>query len=155
MFLTAHGSAGFLLASRISNPILLFFLALLSHFALDAVPHGDEKVGLSEKQLQLRIGFMDGVSTCVFTLFYIFFAATQTNYFNILLAVFAASLPDVVWVLRRFFKVPGWKYRIPGLDSYELLHAKSHTMTKKIITFRQGLLIQFVTTLILTTASLF
>ena len=45
MFLTVHAPAGALLGVLFGNPFLAFIFGLVSHFILDAIPHGDREVG--------------------------------------------------------------------------------------------------------------
>lgn len=42
MTLTTHAAAGMLVAQWTNDPLAGFFVALLSHYILDAIPHGDE-----------------------------------------------------------------------------------------------------------------
>ena len=43
MFLSVHTITGALIGERIADPFWAFGLALLSHFVLDMIPHGDFK----------------------------------------------------------------------------------------------------------------
>lgn len=42
MTLTTHAAAGMLVAQWTQRPLLGFFVGMLSHYILDAIPHGDE-----------------------------------------------------------------------------------------------------------------
>ena len=44
MFLTVHAPAGALLGVLFGNPFFAFIFGVLSHFFLDAIPHGDREV---------------------------------------------------------------------------------------------------------------
>ena len=44
MYLTAHSSAGVLIAAKVVNPWLAFVLGFLSHYVLDMIPHGEENI---------------------------------------------------------------------------------------------------------------
>lgn len=44
MFLTTHAAAGLVIGQYIDNPWAVFSLSFASHFVLDFVPHGDERL---------------------------------------------------------------------------------------------------------------
>ena len=44
MFLTSHATAAVLIAEQIHSPTLAFALGWLSHYLLDAIPHGDDEL---------------------------------------------------------------------------------------------------------------
>lgn len=44
MFLTSHATAAIIIAEHTSSPTLAFTLGWLSHYLLDAIPHGDDKI---------------------------------------------------------------------------------------------------------------
>lgn len=44
MFLTIHAAAGASLSILTTNPLIAFILGFISHFILDAIPHGDEHI---------------------------------------------------------------------------------------------------------------
>ena len=44
MFLTVHATAAVLITQKISNPLLAFIIGFISHYILDAIPHGDDKI---------------------------------------------------------------------------------------------------------------
>ncbi|OGY55356.1 MAG: hypothetical protein A2951_01885 [Candidatus Buchananbacteria bacterium RIFCSPLOWO2_01_FULL_56_15] len=44
MFLTSHATAAVLIAEQIHSPTLAFALGWLSHYLLDMIPHGDDKL---------------------------------------------------------------------------------------------------------------
>ena len=46
MFLTVHGSVGALIGVATGNPLAAFVASGVSHFVLDAVPHGDEHLAM-------------------------------------------------------------------------------------------------------------
>jgi hypothetical protein len=43
MFLSVHGTIGLIIGKYCQNPILAFFLGLISHYCCDIIPHGDTK----------------------------------------------------------------------------------------------------------------
>jgi hypothetical protein len=42
MLLSIHAATGALIGQQTNNPLLSFALGLISHFVLDAIPHGDQ-----------------------------------------------------------------------------------------------------------------
>lgn len=44
MFLTAHATVAVIIAQRVPNPALAFCLGFISHYLLDAIPHGDDEL---------------------------------------------------------------------------------------------------------------
>lgn len=49
MFLTAHASVGIVISQHVDKPLNIFLLAMLSHFILDFIPHGDERLFRDEE----------------------------------------------------------------------------------------------------------
>lgn len=45
MFLTVHAPVGAAIGALAGEPVAAFALGFLSHFVLDAIPHGDEHLG--------------------------------------------------------------------------------------------------------------
>ena len=98
MLATPHTLMGILIATKVTNPWLALPLALLSHFALDLIPHWDfftfrEKVTLPIKKkvcLDVLIGLTVGM-------FFVFRALPdRTQAANIFFSCFLANLPDGV-----------------------------------------------------------
>lgn len=44
MFLTAHAAVGIVISQHVDKPLDIFLLGLASHFILDFIPHGDERL---------------------------------------------------------------------------------------------------------------
>ena len=44
MFLTTHAAAGMAISRYVDDPVAVFCLAFASHFVLDFIPHGDERL---------------------------------------------------------------------------------------------------------------
>lgn len=49
MFLTTHAAAGILISSHLGGPWQVFGLSFASHFILDFIPHGDERLYRDEE----------------------------------------------------------------------------------------------------------
>ena len=133
MTLTSHAVAGAAVASFFpKSPVLAFVFGFLSHFVLDAIPHGHYKINSyrreGEDKLTGDIVFgkefifdvlkvaADG--TMGLTLAYLFFAPAA-GVFIVLLGASAGMLPDFLQVA--YFKI----HREP-LTSYERLHTLAH-----------------------------
>lgn len=54
MFLATHAAAGVLISQRIDSPWAIFWLAFVSHFLLDFIPHGDEDLYHEENPANAR-----------------------------------------------------------------------------------------------------
>ena len=57
MFLSNHAAVGALLAVHTDNPASAFVLGYFSHYLLDMIPHGDEKVGTSDERKAHKFAF--------------------------------------------------------------------------------------------------
>ncbi|MDD5341331.1 MAG: hypothetical protein PHC97_02730 [Patescibacteria group bacterium] len=44
MFLSVHSTIGLIIGKYSANPILAFFVGLISHYCCDIIPHGDTKL---------------------------------------------------------------------------------------------------------------
>ena len=81
MLLTPHTTIGIALGAALPNPILSVTLSLLSHFALDMVPHWDD-VGLGEIELNpkplktraFRLILLDASLSLLILLFFLYWA---------------------------------------------------------------------------------
>jgi len=58
MFLTVHAVAGEVLAQSTTSPLTAFIIGFVSHFFVDALPHGDENIAepKREKYIHLLVG---------------------------------------------------------------------------------------------------
>lgn len=113
MLLSFHSLAGVVVASEIPNPLIAWPVALLSHFALDCMPHWDfftHGVRLNKiTRLAILGDFLIGLLLGLF-----FALRTPANAFNIVGACFFANFPDglsAVWLFTQ------WK---PGLVALNL-----------------------------------
>ena len=100
MFLTVHSSSGLIIGSLTGNPILAFLFGLISHFIIDAIPHGDTSLrhGRDEKQrisIMAKIGSADSIITISYLLI-IFYFHKELLTLSIILAVIGALLPDFI-----------------------------------------------------------
>ncbi len=66
MFLTVHAVAGEVLTQSTTSPLVAFLIGFVSHFFVDALPHGDENIAepTHEKYIHLLVG-MTLVDLCL------------------------------------------------------------------------------------------
>lgn len=98
MLATPHTVLGILIATKIQNPVFALPLALLSHFALDLIPHWDfftfrDKIGKKEK-LEVVADFLVGFSLGMF--FTLRALPNQGQAATIFLSCALANLPDAI-----------------------------------------------------------
>lgn len=107
MTLAAHIITGAVIGTKITNPLAIASAAVVFHFVLDAIPHGDY---VNEKST-LRDWWKEAVSFSIgFSL--VFFAIAVRGGIpelpilkNILIAVFFSLLPDATTFAHRFLKI--------------------------------------------------
>ncbi len=100
MLLSIHAAAGALIGQQTNNPILAFILGFASHFALDAVPHGDqdwiEDYKGDDKSRAKRIIFLVGLDAVILLGLLVsqFFYRSLTPTLNIASGILGGILPD-------------------------------------------------------------
>ncbi len=140
MFITPHTAVALWLSTKTGNPYLGFTYGLISHFVIDIIPHGDEKMGYhieDEKKRRnyiLKIGFVD-VSLALILLYLVWF---KTDMWSIVAfwAVAGAWIPDGVWLLATVIK----SKLIKRLAHF---HHHTHHLLNKEIGIKSGVLLQF------------
>lgn len=99
MTATNHAVVGSLIVATVANPVIGLPLALLSHFALDSLPHFGAHTVASPKSKEFKaILIMDGfLLTCFIIL--VTFAGIRAGFEWWLLpaGAFLAWIPDVMW----------------------------------------------------------
>ncbi|HVX58584.1 MAG TPA: hypothetical protein VG964_02505 [Candidatus Saccharimonadales bacterium] len=99
MTATNHSLTGAVVALAISQPLLAVPLALLSHFAVDVIPHFD--MGASKSGLFKKIASVDTVAAAIFTLGLPFLLNNHRSAWQIFACMLVAMSPDFIW---------GWRY---------------------------------------------
>lgn len=102
MFLAGHAAAGALIGQQLQeNAILIFFLAFVSHFLLDIIPHGDHHnvvdyyFGKKEKLKEIyNIIKIDAVATVIMVV--VLLVYTNLNKMAIAWGVIGGILPDLL-----------------------------------------------------------
>lgn len=125
MFITPHTSAAIWVSTKVHDPFLAFILSLVSHFALDMVPHGDDNLGEDKKGKEkflylLNVASIDMVVSCALVYFYLI-SHQGIDHVVLFWAVFGAWLPDLAWLTIESF-------RMTSLYWYIVYHAKLHNV---------------------------
>jgi hypothetical protein len=126
MFLSVHTCAGAVIGRFSPNPIVAFCLGFLSHFLLDAIPHGDLKVYDSYRsgkilRRMVAIFFLDGI----FSIYTATLVLMGNNRFGdemcIAAGIFGSVLPDLFVM---FYEIT----KIKILKKFHVLHFKVHRL---------------------------
>lgn len=137
MFLVGHTAAGAVIASITSELALAFGLGWLSHYVIDAIPHGDECISEwacrgSYVRRFLAVACLDSALTAAILAMYVIYSGFSAP---LLFAVAGSVLPDAMWGIeqvahRRLFGPLG------------ALHNKVHNCFRVRLTAAQGLSLQ-------------
>jgi hypothetical protein len=140
--------------------MLLFLYAFFSHFILDFIPHGDEKlVGQNNskttqfKRLFIAVA-LDGFLILIFSIYYLL-VFTPVHYGLFFIAMGGAMIPDLISGLS--FVLNGkFKKNYPMLASFQKMHKIIHTFFERklnlLIPLKYGIIWQafvFISLLIL------
>lgn len=132
MLILAHSTVGLLIGTVVKNPVLSFFLAWLSHYVLDFIPHSDtgyfkntEKDWLKNKKVVIWV-FIDALLSI--TLFYL--VILKTGFTLSILAGYLGSLvPDIL------DNSPFWSgtlHKIPLIQwEHKRIHNRFHNTAKR------------------------
>ena len=100
MFLTVHTAFAILIAKYSSSIILAFIFGWVSHYLLDAIPHGDKELGewLEKKQLNkiFIVTITDAIIAINFIGLIIFWGKFNIPLHFIWAATAGAVLPDLI-----------------------------------------------------------
>ena len=133
MLILAHSTVGLLIGTVVKNPVLSFFLAWLSHYVLDFIPHSDsgyfkvKGVNWLKNKKVLAWIFLDAILSVTLLLTLILKRGFQLSLVS---AYFGSLLPDIIdnspfWSksLRKFYPI-NWEYE----HIHKYFH---HTITSK------------------------
>ena len=126
MFLAPHTVTALWITTKITNPLLAFILAIVSHFLLDIIPHGDEDLGkyvnTKDRKINymLKVGSFDIIVSASLVYFYLI-RYPNVDLFIVYAAVLGAWLPDILWTSIEVLKVKSMYW-------YVRFHAKMHTL---------------------------
>lgn len=170
MFLTTHAAAGILLSRHIDGSWAVFGLSFLSHFIMDFIPHGDSELyrdGEWKEQRRYRWAlFVNTVDVvCLIGLILWSFAfVPDIDQRLLFLGILGAIIPDFLshlfpviherfswlWFIRwvyRLSKPTGVRYLVRFQDWFH--HLIHHDIFHRDISFRSGLTMQIVLTIVL------
>lgn len=143
MFLTTHALIGALIGIKLSgHAFLAFIFGFISHFIIDAIPHGDEKLFVLNKtrdrvgskgKLYSIIGF-DCFLTILLLIFATYYRHPETPV-AIIFGVLGSTVPDLLWGMHE-----QWGFKI--LHKYHDFHLFFHKIIKRDISFKKGVIIQ-------------
>jgi hypothetical protein len=143
MYSPLHATAGLLLVHTTPNPIVGLGLAFLSHYVLDAVPHGDENPPATFKGLTQgkRILLIESVDLPV-TIFLVWWLTQHLTGSTSLLwaGALAGILPDILWASAFVLKKIGWNIPLLTrlLEIHDRWHARTHVKKSNDIPFVAG-----------------
>ncbi len=158
MTLTTHAAAGIVVAYWTGDPMLGFFAAILSHFILDMIPHGDEFIywRLAENLYDpfgRRIAIADGSTTIALILITLLFKDHPQNDL-IIWGALGGVLPDLLMTLYTHIEFGVFPTAIPGLRKniaeslfqiitpFQKFHGWCHDLIRTPIRLTQGYIIQ-------------
>jgi len=123
MFLTVHSAAAVIVSQITPNPLLAFILALISHFILDLIPHGDQEFAQDktqilkkEKKLLFSIAAVDIILMSGLLLFFYLNNLAKPS-LVVIAALTGALLPDFLsalfliaenQILKKIFYFQNW-----------------------------------------------
>ncbi len=127
MAVSNHALTGAIIAAAITNPVIAIASAFISHFLMDALPHygrherPEDKLKVKSHWLILR---GDSIITIIVLTTIPFILRHKVHPTVCLLAMFAAILPDLIWVYR-FIKLRRSKTKTYSkLNKFSLFHLK-------------------------------
>jgi len=140
MYLTVHSASALVIAKFIPHPLVALLVGLVSHFVLDAIPHGDEHLAPShftrQRVIKRMLGatLLDGIIMIFLLLIYV--ATTPLNsYYTLGAAVIGSLLPDLIQAIYLIFS-PRW------LKWFNNFHEAIHNFSKHQLPWVQGMLVQ-------------
>ncbi|OGZ58150.1 MAG: hypothetical protein A3B96_02760 [Candidatus Spechtbacteria bacterium RIFCSPHIGHO2_02_FULL_43_15b] len=129
MTLAPHILVGAAIAANISNPIAGLFLAFLSHFALDRIPHSEYSIeslrnakitNLKKSTPTLRIVLLDIFAGCLILITSAIIGEGQPDFSILALGGFLGILPDGLSAV--YFLMPGNKILKTVFDIHRKIH---------------------------------
>ncbi|MEK7519065.1 MAG: hypothetical protein AAB424_02305 [Patescibacteria group bacterium] len=160
MFLSTHALAGIIISQHVHSVPAAFGLGLLSHYILDMIPHGDEKLGAWVKAKLIRRFALTFLTDLGFLALFVYTVHVTGDWPNpnvALAAIIGAVLPDLIWVaydayrmllIKHFPRATKIIQDVTRLESFfnhhDRLHRWFHAYIEKRLTFKVGLAVQVV-----------
>jgi len=147
MYITVHAAAGAAIGQFVDEPWIAFLLGFVSHFVLDAIPHGDEgivkwKLFKTTRRRIMAAAILDFASLMAVSVLWIVYSDLP-QLTGIFYGIAGAILPDALW---GFHELTG----APFLNWYRNLHASTHKIFKIRLNLKQGFMLQIPVLVILT-----
>lgn len=145
MFITPHTAVAIWISTRIADPVLAFILAIVSHFVLDIIPHGDEQLDehIEDKKKKffylMKVASVD-VALAVLLIYFFVNHGPTVNFYVLYSAIFGAWLPDIAWISIEYFKLNKFYW-------YIIYHEKVHNLINWQYSIIYGVPFQIVVTL--------
>lgn len=141
MFLTVHASVGAVLGDQFENPNVAGIVGFASHFVLDAIPHGDERIGAwliaPGHTFWVGVLFLLDIITAFAILSLFFVSGLLHNPIAAFTGALGAVLPDVLVgfseLKQKFF------------PDFKAFHNAAHLLLKNPVSPVTGYFVQVVT----------
>ena len=161
MLTTTHVLASIIISQHTPTPFWAFLIALIAHYILDIIPHGDEhihnwiKAGPFRKRVFYFLLIDLGVLAIFLTTVYL--KAQLPNPIILIAAVIGGTLPDILFVSHNFIykkyiihkKRKKWRTLLRTylkfeqlLDNNEKLHKFAHSVLHLKTSLEYGIAIQ-------------
>lgn len=122
-----HALTGAVIALSLKQPLLALPLALVSHFALDALPHFGTNGDIMGRNRLLLFRIVWPLDALVLVSLFLFVALNVGTTGMALVAVtamFLATSPDLAWIYRFALKEQWGKIAPAPMDAFNRFHAK-------------------------------
>lgn len=148
MFTVVHATAGIIVGKYSHNFIFGLIFGLISHYLLDVIPHGDEKLIDDREAFRQNFHLSRKQKICFFFIaladLLIAIIIASILYYQQIIdinpammgAILGSIFPDLIF--GAFLAT-----RMPGLKKINQPHVWFHTLIKNEVTLKQGLAIQF------------
>ncbi|MFH0952489.1 MAG: hypothetical protein V1838_04935 [Patescibacteria group bacterium] len=125
MFGTTHASVGIVISQHVDKPLNIFLLAILSHFILDFIPHGDERLyhdeEWKENKKYKRVTIITAIDlTLLITMTLILYSTNDLPRMALISAgIIGSTLPDLLnQVLPVFHEKLNWLFVVRWLHKF-------------------------------------
>lgn len=106
MLTTTHVLASIVISQHTPNPFWAFLIALISHYILDLIPHGDEYIHnwIKAGPFRKRVFYFLLIDLGILTVFLItvYLKAQLPNPKTLIFAIIGGTLPDIIFVSHGF-----------------------------------------------------
>lgn len=140
MFLTVHAAAGLMVARSSANPAATFCWSLLSHFVLDAIPHGDEHLApphFTRARTLRRLTAAAAIDATLLVGFVAIYLWRTPNLSlgNVYAGLLGSLLPDLVLAIAI---TTGARW----LEPYTKFHHRIHNVLRHQLDWAHGMFVQ-------------